>query len=395
MVVHLAGCTEVRHTLVNAASPEYPTTDASQNLSPIIDGLDGEREHIAVQLVAAASGFSRITDLQTVPGDPNRMVVLEQDGKAHWLNLENGTSSPMLTVETETRSEQGLIGFAFHPGYPNDPRIYTHTVPHIDGQDVSRISEWRVDVTTGLAQNERVVMDVDQPYGNHNAGQLVFGPDGLLYIGMGDGGWKNDPHGHGQNTATLLGSILRIDVTPSADKPYTIPPSNPFVAKPEAKDELFAIGLRNPWRLTFTESGQLVVADVGQDTLEEVSIVPIGANMGWNIREANICFEPSEGCPTQGLTDPIYAYGREDGMSITGGYVWTKPGSPLSDLYLFGDFVTGRLWAMPIPAQPATATQARSLGRFSVLISTFGRTSDGKLLLADYGSGTIYWVAPD
>jgi len=191
-----------------------------------------------------------------------------------------------------------------------------------------------------------------------------------------------------------LGAVLRIDVKPNGTQPYTVPDDNPFRNDSMARPELFAIGLRNPWRLAFTTQGRLIVADVGQDAREEISVVPAGGNLGWNIREADRCFEPAEGCQTEGLIDPIYAYGREEGISVTGGAVWTAESSALTDHYIFGDFGTGRLWALKVPEQGHAPVLASSLGRFALLPSTFGRTLGGELLVADYGSGSIYRLVP-
>ena len=188
--------------------------------------------------------------------------------------------------------------------------------------------------------------------------------------------------------------MLRIDVKAGGTQPYTVPDDNPFRSDPAARPELFAIGLRNPWRLAFSPQGRLIVADVGQDAREEISLVPSGGNLGWKIREGDRCFEPAEGCQTEGLIDPIYAYGREDGISVTGGTVWTAASSALSGLYVFGDFGTGRLWALKVPEEGHAPTSASSLGRFAFLPSTFGRTLGGELLVADYGSGTIYRLVP-
>ena len=389
----MVGCTDVRHTLVNVATPDYPETEEAQRLTPVFDGLDVERARISVELEAVASGFSRVTDLQQVPGDASRIVVVEQDGIARWLNVETGDLQDLLKVETQTQAEQGLLGFAFHPDWPETPKIYTHCTPRVNGQDVSRIAEWLVDISTGLAGSERVLLEVAQPYGNHNAGQLLFGTDRMLYIGMGDGGWRNDPHGHGQNAGTLLGAVLRIDVEATEDSPYSIPPDNPFLDNPSARDELFAIGLRNPWRLAFSPDQRLVVADVGQNLREEISVVPSGGNLGWKIREADRCFEPEENCPTEGLIDPVYAYGRDDGISVTGGDFWRASGSQLTGQYVFGDFGTGRIWSLRLPGAGEALGAVSALGRFALLPSTFGRTHDGGLLVADYGSGVIYRMA--
>ena len=196
--------------------------------------------------------------------------------------------------------------------------------------------------------------------------------------------------------------MLRIDVdaasptAPIDGRAYGIPADNPFVGRPDARPETWAIGLRNPWRFSFAPDGRMVVGDVGQNRYEEVSIVAAGDNLGWKIREANRCFEPEQQCATDGLVDPIYTYDhREDGASITGGYVYTGTAIPaLVGKYVFGDFTSGRVWALDLPASlPGTST-VTALGRFQSLISTFGRTPDGEVLLADFGAGAIYTLVP-
>jgi glucose/arabinose dehydrogenase len=232
---------------------------------------------------------------------------------------------------------------------------------------------------------------VDQPYGNHKAGQLAFGPDGDLYVGFGDGGSEGDPQGNGQNTHTFLGKMLRIDVNHrDSGKAYAIPQDNPFVNTSSFLPEIWALGLRNPWRYSFDSQGRLIVSDVGQDTWEEIDLLEKGRNYGWNIREGKHCYHPPQGCRTQGLTDPIYEYSHDEGIAVIGGYVYDGKAIPsLSGKYVFGDFGSGRLWALTLP----DASDVFALGRWGVSISTFGRDLQGELYLADYTSGKIYHIA--
>ncbi|HNJ67033.1 MAG TPA: PQQ-dependent sugar dehydrogenase, partial [Turneriella sp.] len=220
--------------------------------------------------------------------------------------------------------------------------------------------------------------------------------DGMLYIGWGDGGFKDDPKGHGQNPKTLLGSMLRVSVEPDASgKPYTVPSDNPFVGNPAYAPETFAWGFRNPWRYSFDPKGRLIVADVGQDLFEEIDIVEKGANYGWNIREGAHCFEPKENCKTENLRDPVYEYGRKEGQSLTGGYVYTGTAiAALKDKYVFADFVSGRIWAIQLPeSAQGKVDKAYTLGQWPVLISAFGRDNGGNLYAADFGSGKILRLA--
>ena len=269
------------------------------------------------------------------------------------------------------------------------------------GREVSRVSEWtltdRNEIAVAKITRERILLEVEQPYPNHNAGQLAFGPDGMLYIGQGDGGFRADPHRHGQNPATLLGSMLRIDVRPdeSGGRPYTIPADNPYPAG-KAAPEAFAIGFRNPWKYSFDPRGRLIVADVGQDKHEEISIVEAGKNYGWDVREAGHCFNPASDCPRAGFVDPVHEYGREEGKSITGGFVYTGRRLPeLQGKYVFGDFVSGRIWAMDLPESAGQRVKTvYSLGKWPVLISTFGQDENGEIYLGDYAQGGIFQLEP-
>ena len=300
-------------------------------------------------------------------------------------------------VSVRTESEMGLLGLAFHPEFEKNGRLFLNYNP-ADGEKRTVVAEWVLSEPDkgGRATERRRVLEVAQPYPNHNAGQLAFGPDGYLYIGLGDGGWRADPEGHGQNRSTLLGSILRIDVD-SEERPYAIPPDNPFVALADVRKEIWAYGARNPWRYSFDPHGRLVVADVGQDSYEEIDLVSAGDNLGWNIREATHCFEPKTDCPTRDLVDPVHEYGRALGQSVTGGYVYTGEAIPeLVGKYVFADFTSGRMWSLELPG-PHLASQdlveARLLGQWSMLIATFGRDHAGELYVADYGGGGVYRLA--
>ncbi len=353
--------------------------------------------------VRVVKGLSEPTDIQFVPGDKRRAIVLEKSGTAKLLTVpephakpSDATSAPVVvSLEVRVASELGLLGLALHPNYASNGLLYLNYNPK-DGAERTVIAEYHLPLDRLGKQQatlKRKLLEVDQPYQNHDAGQLVFGPDGYLYIGLGDGGWRDDPHGNGQNLSTLLGSMLRVDVKPSADAPYTIPADNPFVGRDGARPEIWAYGLRNPWRYSFAPDGRLIVADVGQNDWEEVSIVTRGANMGWKVREGRHCFEPKKDCATDGLIDPIYEYGHELGKSITGGYVVTGDRAPsLKGKYVFGDFTDGRIWALTVPprdAAPASSASAKILGRYPYLISTFGRDADGNVYLADYAKGHV------
>lgn len=279
------------------------------------------------------------------------MYVCEQTGQIRVLENNRLLAEPFLNLESKlvkisgAYDERGLLGIALHPDFRNNKKFYVYysasgTDTESDHQSV--IAEYQVSDDPRLANpsTERVLLTIPQPESNHNGGDLKFGPDGYLYIGVGDGGGAGDRHGekgNGQNLNTLLGKILRIDV--NTDQAYGIPADNPFVGK-EAKQEIWAFGLRNPWRLSFDKnSGQLFVADVGQNKFEEVNIVEKGGNYGWKIMEASYCFDPEENCKKVGLILPIAEYEHEEGISITGGFVYRgKELTKLTDKYIFADW---------------------------------------------------------
>lgn len=363
-------------------------------LEPEYAGADAGRRQVAVKLVPVAEGLSQPTDLQPVPGQPDLMVVLQKKGQARWLEPDTGKTGRWFEVKVETASEQGLLGLAFHPKFTENGRFFLNYVIETSAGDVTRVAEWKVqpgqDLRLSKPTEVRTVLEVPQPYVNHNAGQLAFGPDGMLYVGLGDGGAANDPQGHGQDLGTLLGAMLRLDI--DGERPYAIPKDNPFVGRDGVLPEIWAYGLRNPWRYAFTPGGELVVADVGQNKWEEVTIVRRGENHGWNKREAAHCFPPGRACEKGDLVDPVYEYGREEGISITGGYVYTGETIPeLKGKYVFGDFGTGRLWAIDLPADRrlVPAKEALSLGRWPIAPASFGQDARGELYIADFNGRVL------
>lgn len=382
----------LRRRLVRRYTPEY----RPPRVTPPATG---------VTWVEVAHGFRQPTDIQFVPGGGGLAVVLEKAGAARLVDLgKAGRPSPesvapsatVLDIRVRTDSELGLLGLAFHPNYGKNGLFYVNSNP-LDGAMRTRIAEWRLGrdaLSKGPASDERVVLEVDQPYQNHKGGQLQFGPDGFLYVGLGDGGWRNDPHGNGQNLKVLLGKMLRIDVDHRGAGTYGIPPDNPFVGRANERPEIWAYGLRNPWRYSFDGFGRLVVGDVGQDRFEEIDVVHPGDDLGWNIREGTHCFVPPTNCSAAGLVEPIFEYGRESGSAVTGGYVYTGSAVPdLRDRYVFGDFVSGAIWAMKLPGPdlpPSGLSEARLLGNWPYLVSSFGRDEDGELYLVDYSSGKVF-----
>jgi glucose/arabinose dehydrogenase len=354
-------------------------------LSPTFDGRDADRPQLAASLRPVVTGVPQPTDVVAVPGHPDRLVVLSKGGTAH-LATVGGAAVPWFTVEAATASELGLLSLAFAPDFATSGAFVVHYNPA--GPARTLLRRGRVDPAT-LADPVlgEVLFETAQPFPNHDGGQLAFGPDGFLYVGLGDGGGAGDPHGNGQDLGSVLGKILRLRVPPTG--PAVAPDDNPFVGTPGARPEIWAYGLRNPWRFTFDPGGRLIVADVGQNRWEELDVVGRGDNLGWNVREGDRCFRPERDCPTAGLVDPIWVYGHDEGVSVTGGVVVTAPGA-LQGRYVFGDFGSGRLWALTVPTPAAKVTEVTALGRFDVHPSTFGRGPRGEALVADFGQGVVY-----
>jgi len=242
-----------------------------------------------------------------------------------------------------------------------------------------------------------LVLTVDQPASNHNGGHLAFGPDGALYIGLGDGGGAGDRYGNGQNVRTLLGAMLRIDV--DHGQPYAIPADNPFVGSPNARGELWAIGLRNPWRYSFDrQTGDLYIADVGQNMYEEVDVQPAGdpggQNYGWPIMEGLHCFPADQPCEQTGLTLPVWDYDHTQGCSVTGGYVYRGQEFPvLTGIYLFGDYCSGLIWGLSRAGSgEPTGWRVAQVAQADVQLSAFGEDEAGELYLLDMGRGELFKI---
>lgn len=391
----LHNCQYLKAKLIKVFTPEYKTEDSTRKLKPIFNGKDTNRPKINIYLQEIFQS-QKPTDIQFPPGTIDTMLVLEKQGKMLYYNWKTNQKKIILEIDVIYQSEQGLLGLAFHPNFQKNGLFYlNYSIQKEDG-DYSRVEEWKFknpyELTNSTVNPQKILMDVKQPYANHNAGQLAFGQDGMLYIGWGDGGWRADPENNGQNSKTFLGSMLRIDVDQGeAGKPYSIPSDNPFVNNKRYQPEIWAIGLRNPWRYSFAPNGSLIVADVGQDKWEEIDIVEKGKNYGWNHLEGKHCFL-NENCDKTKFTPPIYEYSREEGNSITGGYVYTgKNIKELSNKYIFGDFITGRIWAFNLPeSSEKKVEKVYTLGKWNILVSSFGRDNAGEIYVADYQSGKIF-----
>lgn len=397
LALSATACVSVRSSLVTAASDFEPKTPgaAAETLKPAYTERDVGRPKIPVKLTLVASGLKGPTDIQPVPGEATLAVVLGKNGETHLVDLADGKKKKLFTLAVDTDSEQGLLGLAFHPKFRDNRRFFVAYSP-TGGSDRNRVAAW-IWPKGGTPKEKEVLLDIEDPYPNHNGGQLVFGPDGYLYVGTGDGGWMNDPHGNGQNLDTLLGKMLRLDVDAGATKEraYGIPKDNPFVGKTNVRPEIWAYGLRNPWRYTFAPDGRLVVADVGQGSEEEVGFLEAGENGGWKTVEGFRCFDPEKDCKKKGTRLPIVTYGRDDGFSITGGYVQTAATpAALKGWYLFADYAFGRIWAIELPASDGKVKRdgMTSLGQFPLTISTFGRDALGRVYVAGFDQGAIYRI---
>jgi glucose/arabinose dehydrogenase len=341
--------------------------------------------------------FQRPVDLQH-PGDgTDRLFVVEQAGLIYALDLSASEPAAEVFLDIRDRvrdqgNEEGLLGLAFHPDFERNGFFYlNYTASSPRRTVIARYSIQADSPAVAERESERVVLEFAQPFSNHNGGQLSFGPDGYLYIATGDGGSGGDPEGNGQNLESLLGKILRIDVDgATAERGYGIPEDNPFAGSGDGiREEIYAYGLRNPWRFSFDPvTGLLWAGDVGQNAIEEVDIVRKGGNYGWKVMEGTNCFSPSSGCDTTGLELPVWEYGRSAGRS-TGGFVYRGERVPeLVGAYVYADFVTGRIWALHYDFQnPPVNTEIldTDLG-----ISSFGVDVNNNLYICAF-DGHIYW----
>lgn len=346
-----------------------------------------------------ALSFSAPVDLQTPPDGSGRLFVVEQAGLIKVFGNDPAVSASGtfidLSSRIETGGERGLLGLSFHPDFTTNGFFFVHYTKKSTGAIV--IARYHVDNATpnqADAASELVILEVAHPVSNHNAGQLAFGGDGFLYLGMGDGGGGGDPSENGQNRSVLLGKLLRIDVnSTSGALNYAIPSSNPFVGNIiGAREEIFALGLRNPWRFSFDPpTGRLWLADVGQNAFEEVNLIVSGGNYGWNTMEGKHCFDPASACDQIGLILPLAEYSHAIGESVSGGHVYrgSNIGS-LSGAYLFADFVSGRIFALRHDGLPTA--ELTTLLDTELNISSFGMDGAGEQYVVSYGDGKIYRI---
>lgn len=362
---------------------------------------------LVLKRVFPALSFSSPVALRQSPTNGNRWYVLEQGGVIRTF-LAGDSSSTVFADLTDrvvkVDGEMGLLGMAFHPNFSSNGYIYLYysagdSDPATHHE--SRISRFSITNESQLDVNsELVIMRVGQPFSNHNGGNILFGPDGYLYIGLGDGGSGGDPNDNAQNINSLLGKMLRIDVDNPADPGngvyYSSPAGNPYVGV-SGRDEIYALGLRNPWRWSFDRgTGKLVAGDVGQGAWEEIDIITLGGNYGWRCYEGNVAYNTSSGC-NDSYIFPIYAYDHNTGISVTGGYVYRGSAIPsLVGKYVFSDYGTGPVWAITDPYGSASVSELiNNTTTNGMYISSFTEDADGELYVVSYLDGFIYRIEPD
>lgn len=360
----------------------------------------------ALGLDTVASNLTEPVDLTQAPGDTDRLFVVEQPGT---IKLVQGDEvEPFLDITSQvsrTDNERGMFSLAFHPDYRDNGLFYVHYSAsegtHGLANGTTVVSEFSVsdDPDVANADSERVLLTVEQPDWNHNGGTIAFSPeDGFFYLGLGDGGGGGDPRGNGQNPNTLLGSIVRLDVDGREAGEYSVPPGNMAGGLPELWDK----GLRNPWRFSFDRcNGDLYIGDVGQNEYEEINVEPAGAgsrNYGWNEREGQHCYNANS-CDSDGMTEPVLDYGRGDGASVTGGYVYRGSAIPaLRGSYFYGDYSSGNVWAFEYADGGATNEREirfdRSLNGEGNGIASFGQDNAGELYIVLRDAGEVVKIVP-
>jgi glucose/arabinose dehydrogenase len=361
---------------------------------------------LAVELVA--EGFTQPVHLAAPPGTSDRLFIVEQAGMIRIIKAGKTVSAPFLDIRDRVRSggERGLLSVAFHPAYAANRRFFVYYTDDLGDLVISEFLTTPNNPDQADASTERRFLAIEhRKYGNHNGGQLVFGPDRFLYIGTGDGGSGGDPDNNAQNLRVLLGKLLRIDVDkPSGSKLYGIPPSNPFLNKKGAP-EIWAYGLRNPWRFSFDRgTGDLYLGDVGQNQWEEVDVQPAssagGENYGWRYMEGSHCFDPPAGCSSDGLTLPVLEYPTSRSAAITGGYVYRGCRMPdLRGTFFYSDYLKGFVRTFVLDkgraTQPRDVTSELTPRSFSGThrVTSFGEDNQGELYLVEHG-GQIYRLVP-
>ncbi len=341
---------------------------------------------LAIDLqITQISNLGSVVDIKHAGDNSQRLFLLQQSGIVHILRNGQLLSEPFIDISSRVQSggEKGLLSLDFAPDFSKNGRVYLY-YSNTDGNTV--LSRFIAQGDSANPDSEEILLEFKQPFSNHNGGRIEFGPDGMLYLGLGDGGSGGDPQGNGQNRQTLLGNLIRLDVE-SQQSGFSIPANNPFINNANTRSEIWASGLRNPWRMSFDSlTGDLYIADVGQNAFEEVNFQPAnstgGENYGWNIMEANSCFKASR-CKNAGLTLPAASYGRSEGCSITGGQVYRGTNYPdLAGRYIYGDYCTGRIWSLK---KIQDNWQVEILLDAGAGMFTFGEDQTGNIYMATAG----------
>ncbi len=389
--------------------------------------LFAEEKNLSSVLIA--DGYKKPVFITSYPNNAKLLYIVEQAGLIKIINDGKKLSRPFFDINKRVVNpnrpgdERGLLGFAFHPNHTNNGKFY---INYMDNDGNTIISEFSTNSELRANhKSERIILKLKQPYGNHNGGDIQFGPDGYLYISIGDGGKAGDPLNAGQDLSSLFGKIIRIDIE---QEPYGIPKSNPFFGQKDKREEIWAWGLRNVWRFSFDkQTGDKYLADVGQNKWEEVNFEPAsskgGLNYGWRIMEANHCYDPKENCPTEGLIKPIIEYPNDanhpafafriieelsfsetdvEGCSVTGGYVYRgQKIKSMQGQYIFGDYCSGNIWTLKVVNGKAINFKNRTEeiniggGEFTTYISSFGQDSDGEIYIIDYNGGIYKLIESD
>ena len=389
--------------------------------------LFAEEKNLSSVLIA--DGYKKPVFITSYPNNAKLLYIVEQAGLIKLINDGKKLSRPFFDINKRVVNpnrpgdERGLLGFAFHPNHTNNGKFY---INYMDNDGNTIVSEFSTNSELRANhKSERIILKLTQPYGNHNGGDIQFGPDGYLYISIGDGGKAGDPLNAGQDLSSLFGKIIRIDID---QKPYGIPKSNPFFGQKGKREEIWAWGLRNVWRFSFDkQTGDKYLADVGQNKWEEVNFEPAsskgGLNYGWRIMEANHCYDPKENCPTEGLIKPIIEYPNDanhpafafriieelsfsetdvEGCSVTGGYVYRgQKIKSMQGQYIFGDYCSGNIWTLKVVNGKAINFKNRTEeiniggGEFTTYISSFGQDSDGEIYIIDYNGGIYKLIESD
>ncbi|MCA1569250.1 MAG: PQQ-dependent sugar dehydrogenase [Chloroflexi bacterium] len=374
-----------------SSDPGQPSPTAGGASATPTAGISDAPPPLALE--AVAEGLASPIGIASAPH--GWLIVNEQAGRARAIHPGRGERSTSLDIRDRVlgEGERGLLGLALHPDWPQDGRAFVHYSDR-DGDTVLAEFTGTQDgdgAPTFDPSSERLLLRVEQPFANHNGGQIAFGPDGHLWLGLGDGGSAGDPMGHGQNPSTLLGAVLRLDVSQASE--YGIPQSNPFADGGGGAPEVYLYGLRNPWRFSFDPVTNLLwIADVGQNAYEEINRihpeVDAGANLGWNTMEASHCFADAA-CSSDGLVLPVAEYGRDLGCSVTGGHVYRgRAIEGLGGWYLFSDYCGGRLFGIPSDTDGSDLAP-RILLETGQSISSFGTDADGELYVTDIGGGVL------